>query len=43
MADRLRCKMVINILGTEYKIIVKKYDEDEAFDKKKIEQMTDAD
>ena len=29
--------MTVNVLGTEYKIIVKKYDEDEAFDKKKID------
>lgn len=34
--------MTVNILGTEYKIIVKKYDEDEAFARRSIDGYCDS-
>lgn len=33
--------MKVNILGTEYKVIVKKYDEDEAFERRSIDGYCD--
>ena len=34
--------MTINVLGTEYTIIVKKYDEDEAFERRSIDGYCDS-
>ena len=34
--------MTVNVLGTEYKIIVKKYDEDEAFERRSIDGYCDS-
>lgn len=33
--------MIVNILGTDYKIIVKKYDEEEAFERRSIDGYCD--
>lgn len=34
-------KDTVNVLGTEYKILVKKYDEEEAFDRRSIDGFCD--